>query len=63
MDETGFELSTSHRRRSIAPKMTRQRSQVKGLYKNHITVVAAISAEDAPIPPLSIYPGSTLIEE
>jgi len=63
MDETGFELNTTHRRRSIAPKGTPKKSQTKWPAKDHITVIAAISTQDAPVPPLLIYPGDTLIEE
>ena len=63
MDGTGFELNTPRRRRFIAPKGTSKKSQTKWPAKDHITVIAAISTQDAPVPPLLIYPGDTLIEE
>jgi hypothetical protein len=63
MDGTGFELNTPRRRRFIAPKGTSKKSQTKWPAKDHITVIAAISTQDAPVPPLLIHPGDALIEE
>lgn len=63
MDETGFKLSASRRVRRVLPRSASIKSQSKLQDDIHITVVAVISAVDAPVPPYVIYPGTNLLDK
>ena len=62
MDETGFELSTARRTRRVGPTNASIKAQASLAASGHITVIAAISTHDAPIPPFIIYSGGSLID-
>jgi hypothetical protein len=64
MDETGFKLSTSAKTRSAGPanaSSSKLRSPLGDTV--HITVIAAISTTDSPVPPFIICPDQFLLEE
>ncbi|WVW81830.1 hypothetical protein I302_103827 [Kwoniella bestiolae CBS 10118] len=63
MDETGFTLSNEFNERGVTPKHTTSKSKGTLPKDTHITVVAAISTSDSPVPPYLIYPGQHFIEE
>ncbi|WWC94365.1 hypothetical protein V866_001207 [Kwoniella sp. B9012] len=63
MDETGFTLSNEFNERGVSPRETTSKSKGTLLKDTHITVVAAISTCDSPVPPYLIYPGQQVIEE
>ena len=61
MDECGFDLSTTRRTRRVGPRGAPLKSQAALSTNVHITVVAAISTQDAPVPPFLIYSGKYLM--
>lgn len=63
MDEVGFNLSTSCRTRRVGPATSSSKAQASLADDVHISVVAAISTYDAPIPPFVIYKGMHLLKE
>ena len=63
MDECGFDLSTTRRTRRVAPRNAPIKSQAALSSSVHITVIAAISTQDAPVPPFLIYPGKYLMTD
>ena len=62
MDEVGFDLSTSRKLRRVAPRTSSSKAQRSLTTHTHITVIAAISTSDAPIPPFLLYPGQYLMD-
>ena len=63
MDECGFDLSMTHRTRRVGPRNASIKSQSSLSTTTHITVIAAISTQDAPVPPFLIYSGQTLMKD
>lgn len=63
MDEAFFDLTSGRRTRRVAPLSTPIKAQTSLASTAHITVVATISTQDAPVPPFLIYPGVFLLEE
>jgi hypothetical protein len=63
MDEVGFTLSSSRRTRRVGSHNASRKSQSTLGDTIHITVVAAISTGDAPVPPFLIYKGENLLDE
>ena len=63
MDEVGFDLSTARRTRRVGPKNALIKSQTSLSSCVHITVIAAISTQDAPVPPFLIYPGKHIMSD
>ena len=57
MDECGFDLSATRRTRRVGPRNASIKAQTSLSTNTHITVIAAISTQDAPVPPFLIYPG------
>jgi hypothetical protein len=51
MDELGFNLSNIRRIRCMAPRSSSIKTQSSLATQAHITVIAAISTSDAPLPP------------
>ena len=49
--------------RRVAPTTYQTKAQTSLASNDHITVVAAISTHDAPVPPYLIHPGKFLLEE
>ena len=47
----------------MGPRTSSSKAQTSLASNDHITVVAAISTQDAPVPPFIIYPGAYLMEE
>ncbi|ADV20611.1 Hypothetical protein CGB_B8130W [Cryptococcus gattii WM276] len=62
MDETAFELSSSRRVRRVAPRTHPRNGQAVPPSNEHITSVACIGIDSAPVPPLIIYQGAHLQE-
>ncbi|EIW65511.1 hypothetical protein TREMEDRAFT_36178 [Tremella mesenterica DSM 1558] len=62
MDEVGFNIALQHRTRTVAPRSTHRKAQTLPTNSEHITVVACIGTESAPIPPLVIYKGESVLE-
>ena len=63
MDEVGFDLSTDRRTRRVGPRNAPIKSQASLSTSTHITVIAAISTQDAPVPPFLIYPGKHIMSD
>ena len=59
MDEAGFERAGQRRVRRVAPIDYPRRGQAKPPTAQHLTVVACIGTEDAPVPPLIIFKGDS----
>ena len=62
MDEVAFELSSSRRVRRVAPRTHPKNGQAVPPSNEHITSVACIGIDSAPVPPLIIYQGAQLQE-
>ena len=63
MDEVGFDLSTNRRVRRVGPRNALIKSQTSLSTSTHITVIAAISTQDVPVPPFLIYPGKHIMSD
>ena len=63
MDETGLTLSTARRTRRVGPKGSGTKLQASLADNIHITVIATISTQDAPVPPFLIYPGQHIMSD
>lgn len=63
MDEIGFSLSSSRRTRRVGSLTASRKSQSNLADTVHVTVVAAVSTVDAPVPPFLIYKGESLLQE
>ena len=63
MDECFFDLTSSRRTRRVAPRNTSTKAQSSLATTAHITLVAAISTFDSPVPPYIIYPGAYLMND
>jgi len=63
MDEVGFSLSSSRRTRRAGSRTASGKSESILADTVHVTVVAAISVVDAPVPPFLIYKGESLLQE
>ena len=57
MDEVGFDLSSDQKTRRVGPVGSSAKSQAALAASDHITVIAAVSTIDAPVPPLVIFSG------
>ncbi|EIW67208.1 hypothetical protein TREMEDRAFT_33656, partial [Tremella mesenterica DSM 1558] len=62
MDESPFTLSDTHKTRHIAPLDHPQNGQAAPSANEHITSVACIGINSAPVPPLILYQGTHLQE-
>ena len=62
VDETFFSLSYGQNTRRIAPRDHPRNGQSVSGSTEHITVVACIGLDTAPVPPLVIYPGQDLYD-
>ena len=60
MDEVGFELSFERRKRKVASRTHPRNGQALPAANQHITVIACIGVDSAPVPPVVIYPGASL---
>lgn len=63
MDESPLPLSTTARTRRVGRRGSSSKSQTALPTSEHITCVATISIQDAPVPPLIIFPGVHLQQE
>ena len=63
MDECGFDLSSSYRKRTVAPQGASIKSQAALAAYVHITAISTISTCDALVPPFLVYPGKNLMTE
>jgi len=63
MDEVGLNLSTARRTRRVASTTSSSKSQSSLADDIHISVIAAISTTDSPVPPFIIYPGGNVMEK
>ena len=63
MDECGFDLGSTCRTRRVGPVNASIKAQSTILTSTHITVIAAILTQDAPVPPFLIYSGKYLMME
>ena len=63
MDECGFDLSTTRRTHRVGPRNAPIKAQSSLSASTHITVIAAISTFNAPVPPFLIYQGKHIMED
>ena len=62
MDECGFDLSGGRKVRRIGPVNHARNGQALPPFNEHITLVACIGIDSAPVPPLVIYQGRDVLE-
>ena len=62
MDEVGFDLSSDRKTRRVGRVGSSSKSQAALAASDHITVIAAVSTVDAPVPPFIIFPGANFQE-
>ena len=60
MDETFFSVGSSRKTRKIGPNTLPTKAVTSPASNQHITVLACIGIEDAPIPPVILYQGATV---
>ena len=61
MDETFFQLVSSRKTRRIGPiSLPSNKAVVLPASNEHITVIACIGINDAPVPPVVVYKGATV---
>ena len=63
MDECGFDFGSTRGTRRVGPCNAFIKAQSCLLTSTHITVIAAISTQDAPVPPFLLYSGKYLMTD